>query len=126
MDSWSEACVLMAEKLCPQCPTPPPTCSGFCGGQSTGGCFCDFPTCCNFGDCCEDLPCFCGHTCFSGACPPGEFNGDEVIDGRDLGLLLLNWGPVKGKTCLYDIDHTGEVDGADLGILLLNWSKRCG
>jgi hypothetical protein len=117
----------LAFKLCPKLgDCLPDTCQGFCGGQSSGGCFCDFPTCCSFGDCCEDLPCFCGDTCFSGTCPPGEVNGDEVVDGADLGVVLLNWGPVVGANCIYDINQSGTIDGADLGQLLLNWGKKCG
>jgi hypothetical protein len=33
---------------------PPQSCSGHCGGQAPGGCFCD-SLCMNFGDCCADF-----------------------------------------------------------------------
>jgi len=51
---------------------------------------------------------------------PGDFNGDGVVDGSDLGTLLGEWGPCPG--CAADLDGNGEVDGSDLGVLLGNWS----
>lgn len=48
---------------------------------------------------------------------PADLNGDGVVDGADLGLLLLNWG--KGGTG--DVNGDGVVDGADLGLLLQDW-----
>jgi hypothetical protein len=50
----------------------------------------------------------------------GDLNGDDIVDGADLGILLLLWGH-KGIT-VADLDASGLVDGADLGILLLNWT----
>jgi len=49
---------------------------------------------------------------------PGDLNGDGVIDGADLGILLNNWG----GSGIGDLNGDGVVDGADLGILLNNWS----
>ncbi len=49
----------------------------------------------------------------------GDLNGDGVVNGADLGLLLGNWGtpgPVG------DLNADGTVNGADLGLLLGNWS----
>ncbi|HMN96522.1 MAG TPA: CotH kinase family protein [Phycisphaerales bacterium] len=49
----------------------------------------------------------------------GDLNGDGVVDGGDLGLLLGSWGPcVEGAECPADLDGDGVVGGADLGILL--------
>ena len=48
---------------------------------------------------------------------PIDLNGDGVIDGADLGLLLANFG----SSGLGDIDCDGDVDGADLGLLLAAW-----
>ncbi len=48
---------------------------------------------------------------------PADLNGDGVVDGADLGLLLNNWG----NSGLGDINGDGAVDGADLGLLLNNW-----
>jgi len=51
--------------------------------------------------------------------PPedADFNGDGVVDGTDLGLLLGNWG----QEIVADLNQDGEVDGADLGLLLGAW-----
>ena len=47
----------------------------------------------------------------------GDLNGDRVVTGADLGLLLGNWGHAG----IGDIDGNGVVDGADLGALLGAW-----
>lgn len=49
----------------------------------------------------------------------GDLNGDGLVDGADLGLLLAAWGECEG--CLADLNADGMVDGADLGIQLANW-----
>ncbi len=53
---------------------------------------------------------------------PSDLNGDGVIDGSDLGLLLAAWGPCGTEACAADLDRNGAVDGADLGILLNDWA----
>lgn len=51
----------------------------------------------------------------------GDLNGDNVVDGADLGALLGQWGgPGSG-----DLNGDGVVDGADLGGLLGAWGS-CG
>jgi len=54
---------------------------------------------------------------------PGDVNNNSAVDGADLGLLLLDWGPCPEGVgaCPADFDCSGDVNGADLGILLLNW-----
>jgi hypothetical protein len=67
----------------------------------------------------------------------GDLDGDSIINGADLGILLLAWGkcppPPPGApspppspggrgSCAADFNGDGIVDGADLGILLLNWT----
>ena len=54
-------------------------------------------------------------------CPPdcpADLNGDGIVNGADLTILLSEWGQsgVPG-----DIDGSGAVDGADLTILLGEW-----
>ncbi|HAW95730.1 MAG TPA: hypothetical protein DCX60_05590 [Phycisphaerales bacterium] len=51
--------------------------------------------------------------------PIGDFNGDFLVDGQDLAMLLSAWG-----TDDPDLDITGDgiIDGADLAQLLSNWS----
>lgn len=47
----------------------------------------------------------------------GDLNGDGVVDGADLGLLLGAWGQSGG-----DLDGDGTTNGADLGLLLGAWT----
>jgi len=58
-----------------------------------------------------------------GGAPTGDLNGDGIVDGADLGILLAAWGacPMRGA-CIADLYGDGAVDGADLGILLANWT----
>jgi len=53
-----------------------------------------------------------------------DLDGNGVVDGADLGSLLLQWGEcaTAGAACPADLSEDGVVDGADLGILLLNWT----
>lgn len=55
---------------------------------------------------------------------PGDVNGDGVVDGADLGLLLAAWGacPAPPQGCPEDLNGDGVVDGADLGLLLAAWT----
>ena len=46
---------------------------------------------------------------------PGDFNGDGLVNGADLGLMLVAWGTEDPLT---DLDGDGRTDGADLGLLL--------
>lgn len=49
---------------------------------------------------------------------PGDFNGDERVDGSDLGIFLVGWG----KPGVTDLDQDGTTDGRDLGIMLISWT----
>lgn len=49
---------------------------------------------------------------------PADLNGDGVVDGVDLAVLLSQWaGPGSA-----DIDMSGVVDGIDLAFLLASWT----
>ncbi|MCA9284461.1 MAG: thrombospondin type 3 repeat-containing protein [Phycisphaerales bacterium] len=50
----------------------------------------------------------------------GDLDGDNDVDGADLGMLLGSWGPCPG--CPADLLEDDVVDGADLGILLGAWT----
>ncbi|HMN97174.1 MAG TPA: hypothetical protein PKC43_11850 [Phycisphaerales bacterium] len=50
-----------------------------------------------------------------------DLDGDGVVDGADLGILLGAWGET-GPGLPADLDGNGTVDGADLGILLGAWT----
>jgi formylglycine-generating enzyme required for sulfatase activity len=58
-----------------------------------------------------------------------DLNGDRIVDGADLGVLLNAWGtcPNGNPGCTGDLDSdgsvSGSVDGADLGILLAAWGN---
>ncbi|MBL9140572.1 MAG: DNRLRE domain-containing protein [Phycisphaerae bacterium] len=50
---------------------------------------------------------------------PGDLNGDGVVSGADLGILLSAWGSSGGPA---DLNGDGTVNGADLGALLSLWT----
>lgn len=52
----------------------------------------------------------------------GDLDGDGLVNGADVGLLLGSWSARGGKDINADLDGNGVVDGADLGILLGNWT----
>ena len=55
------------------------------------------------------------------ACPPSpDLNGDGVVNGADLGILLTAWGST-GSGVTGDLNGDGVVDGADLGALISAW-----
>jgi len=49
-----------------------------------------------------------------------DLNGDGVIDGADLAIVLGSWGACAG--CPADLNGDGVVDGADLAFILGNWT----
>ena len=60
---------------------------------------------------------------------PVDLNGDGVVNGLDLGILLANWsipagspGCASALPCASDLNGDGGVDGIDLGTLLANWT----
>ena len=50
---------------------------------------------------------------------PGDLNGDGVVNGADLSILLAAWG---SDDPVADLDGNGVVDGADLALLLGDWT----
>ena len=49
---------------------------------------------------------------------PGDFDGDGVVGGADLGLMLVAYGT---NDPIYDFDGSGTVNGGDLGLFLSFW-----
>lgn len=49
---------------------------------------------------------------------PADINGDGVVDGGDLGIVLAGFGGAGGTA---DVNQDGIVDGSDLGIVLAAW-----
>jgi hypothetical protein len=62
-------------------------------------------------------------------CALADLNCDTVVNGLDLGILLINWSIPPGAPgcggalpCASDLNGDGQVNGLDLGILLANWT----
>lgn len=49
---------------------------------------------------------------------PADYNGDGLVNGADLSLLLSAWG---SNDPLIDLDGSLVIDGADLALLLSDW-----
>jgi hypothetical protein len=49
---------------------------------------------------------------------PADLDGNGVVDGADLGLLLNAWGPFATAA---DLNGDGQVNGGDLGLLIAAW-----
>ncbi len=47
-----------------------------------------------------------------------DLNGDDIVDGADLGIFLGAWGATRSAA---DLNQDGLVDGNDLGMLLGAW-----
>ncbi|MBL9141623.1 MAG: hypothetical protein JNK53_07135 [Phycisphaerae bacterium] len=56
--------------------------------------------------------------CESTGCNCPDLNGDGIVNGADLGMLLSAWG--MNDPCA-NLDGEGPVGGADLGVLLSAW-----
>ena len=49
---------------------------------------------------------------------PADINGDGIVDGVDLSIVLSQWGQAGGSG---DVDGDGTVDAADLTVLFSDW-----
>lgn len=63
---------------------------------------------------------------FAASCP-GDLNGDGVVDGVDLLMLLNGWGPCPSAPdlCPGDVNGDGAVDGGDLLVILNGFGAVC-
>jgi formylglycine-generating enzyme required for sulfatase activity len=52
-----------------------------------------------------------------------DLNGDGIVAGADLALVLGSWGPCK--TCDGDVNGDHVVDGVDLAFVLTRWGGTC-
>ena len=52
-----------------------------------------------------------------------DLNGDQVVDGADLSVVLDFWGTCTSTDCPGDFDGDGAVTGADLSVLLAKWGS---
>jgi hypothetical protein len=58
------------------------------------------------------------------ACP-GDANLDGEVDGDDLLMVILAWGPCPpppAPFCAADLDGDGDVDADDLILVIVNWT----
>lgn len=53
----------------------------------------------------------------------GDANGDGLIDGADIAIVLGEWGRTTDAA---DLDGSGLVDGSDLAMVLGNWGSCSG
>ena len=51
--------------------------------------------------------------------PAADMNGDGLVNGADMGILLLYWGNPGTDG---DLNDDGTVSGPDLGIMLTQWT----
>lgn len=51
---------------------------------------------------------------------PEDIDGDGIVSGFDLALLLSAWG-ICASSCSADLDGNGVVNGFDLALLLAAW-----
>jgi len=56
---------------------------------------------------------------------PGDTNGDRVVNGADLSVLLAQFGQSVTPGTGADFNGDGAVDGADLSVLLSRFGKAC-
>lgn len=52
---------------------------------------------------------------------PGDANRDNVVNGSDIGVVILYWQQSSAKWIIGDVDGNGTVNGADIGLVILNW-----
>jgi FG-GAP-like repeat/Dockerin type I domain len=66
---------------------------------------------------------FINQTCEATPADPADLNGDGVVNGFDLAILLAAWGrcPAPPAGCPADLNGNGTVNGIDLAILLGSW-----
>jgi len=134
--AWDALCSNLANSICEGC-------GDVCGGQSAGSCCrtssvagCSDPECCS--QICA-IDAFCCKVVWDQGCAalasdacdvcqfpscPSDLNGDGVVGGADLAILLGSWGGCpKAAPCAADLNGDGVVNGADLGVLLGAWGQ---
>ena len=61
-------------------------------------------------------------TTFEAPANPADLDGDGLVGGPDLAILLGAWGPcTEGAPCPADLDASGTVGATDLATLLSSW-----
>jgi len=108
-----------------------------CGDPTAGDCavahgnaFCSDACCCAYvggldpfcttvrwDSICVTAAAGCAANCSALPCPT-DLNGDRIVNGADLGIMLGDWGGSER-----DLNGDGNVNGADLGLLLGGWGN---
>lgn len=52
-----------------------------------------------------------------------DLDGDGIVAGGDLGVLLSNWGASAPTTSMGDLNGNGSINGGDLGVMLAVWGS---
>lgn len=56
--------------------------------------------------------------------PHYDYDGDGMVSGRDLAIVLSQWGACEqAASCWADFNFDEVVDAADLALLLLHWGE---
>lgn len=109
----------------------PPNSSGAFATTLTGGSpgdyFCiDIEIVFQSGASCTDNVCFTLPDCTIIVDPPGDFNGDGLVNIDDLMMLIGRWSEicdgVDNDCTTIDADNSGVIDMGDLLIVLENWT----
>lgn len=54
----------------------------------------------------------------------GDCTGDRRVDGKDLTVVLSNYGANPARWTQGDVNDDGKVDGGDLVVVLGTWQCR--
>ena len=55
--------------------------------------------------------------------PPGDVDGNGIVDVEDIVAVILGWGPCAGgNACPADVTGDGQVGVDDLLLVIVNWS----
>lgn len=49
-----------------------------------------------------------------------DFDGDGLVAGGDMAIMLGSWGPCQGP-CVADLDEDLVISGGDLALLIAAW-----
>jgi hypothetical protein len=49
-----------------------------------------------------------------------DFDGDGIVGGGDMAIMLGSWGPCQGP-CVADLDEDLTISGGDLALLIAVW-----
>ncbi|MBL9118856.1 MAG: hypothetical protein JNL80_02940 [Phycisphaerae bacterium] len=121
--AWDELCVDEAATICfgASCGPPAGSCLSINAGPGCADPECCSSVCVSDPVCCLvswDALCVAAATDGCVQASPADLDGNGVVSGADLAMLLAGWGN-PGPS---DLDGSGTTDAADLAMLLAAWS----